>query len=222
MQARRKSFMIGFGSMKSCIVVFVTLLVCALLAGCGGTSSAKGVSSRGSEAFTRDTVRLASSQMMALTDIQHRTHSTMIADIMKDGVITAQEMNDLQRQQMDCYAAAGYDILYDDDLTATVIPRDANAEGETEDVARKCDTNQGFADVYNVYFEALRNPDARDLTSATIQCLIDKGLVDKTYTKDDYERDSENRTGPYTPDPETGGVNDQVYTCGRDPLGNLR
>lgn len=208
--------------LRGLIFTILALLMCVSLAGCGGTSSAKGVSSRGSEAFTQDTVRLASSQMRALTDIQQRTHSAMIADIMKDGVITAQEMNDLQRQQMDCYAAAGYDILYDDDLTATVIPRDANAEGETEDVARKCDTNQGFADVYTIYFEALRNPDARDLTSATIQCLIDKGLVDKTYTKDEYERDSENRTGPYTPDPETGGVNDQVYTCGRDPLGNLQ
>lgn len=203
------------------VLVVIVLLLCAALAGCG-SAPARGVSSRGSEAFTRDTVRLASSQMRELEQIQERTHSAMIADIMKDGVITAREMNDLQRRQMDCYAAEGYDILYDDDLTATVIPRDANGEGETEAVARKCDTNQGFADVYNVYFEALRNPDAHDMTKATIQCLIDNGLVDKTYSKADYERDSENRTGPYTPDPETGGVNDQVYTCGRDPLGNLR
>ncbi|KAB8294446.1 hypothetical protein DSM100685_0574 [Bifidobacterium avesanii] len=214
--------------------ILAMLMPLVSLTACGsgaGASSADG-SGRASAALPKDVSYSREADVAQyradLDALAKRTGNDFLSAIIADNTITADEMNEAKRRMQQCYSDLGYKAVQTDDSGGIVVVRadggDVRNDGNALTAAdKRCQTDSGYAMLTGIYFNAVRNPDRLDLVPYTVRCLIDHGIVDPSYTVQDYQRDSQNRNGPYKvqdEDPE-GTQGRQVTQCGRDPLGKL-
>lgn len=227
--------------MRKALAMLGTWTVLASLAACG---AAGGTSGSGANAGGGDSPAVVSSlppdvrygqdadvrnYRSDLDALAKRSGNDFLSSIIADNTVTADEMNEAKRRMQQCYADAGYRAVQTDESGGVALARldGGNMEADmqaTNDAQRRCETDSGYSQLVTLYFNAVRNPEHVDLAPYVVQCFIDHQLVDAQYTVADYQRDSQNRTGPYKvqdEDPESAQGR-QVTQCGRDPLGKLQ
>lgn len=224
----------GTGRTPKCAGALAAMMTLAMLPMLGSCAGVGGIGSPVATQTQLDEVRYSRDADVRnyrddLDREAARTGNDFLKTIIADDVVTAEEMDEVYRRTQQCYADAGYkytalqtggaqvDRL--DGKSPSGDPRGAN------DVAISCEEKTGFGAIQRIYTNAVRNPDnIKDLSPYVVQCFIDHGLVDPSYTVADYQRDSASRSGPYKILDQEGpqsGKGKQVYECGIDPLGRM-
>ncbi|MDR0504616.1 MAG: hypothetical protein LBG70_02250, partial [Bifidobacteriaceae bacterium] len=134
--------------------------------------------------------------------------------VLADGVISEQEYFDVTAQIDECFAARGYQVERKADGSMTL--EDMRERGENAPVGEDATECQGIAGgIDQLYADMQRNPDNTDMNELMAACLVKGGLVDSSFTKQDYVNAMEGATLPWS-------VDDPVFQeCLADPLGLL-
>ena len=127
--------------------------------------------------------------------------------ILADGVITDAELTELRDRIMQCMVDFGYDrdsMQFDETGAGSAHPPSGASQEESANWGasfnqdlQSCEAKDGAQDIQGLANAAKLNPDNKDARVAAVECLVEQGLVDKSYTLDDYDRDSRNATGPF-------------------------
>lgn len=209
------------------------------LAACGrsshadGTSPSDGAPAAGQGGFGRPSVTYSVDAPLnqaygdALRDRAERMlrdggHELLDA-VIADGTISADEINEMQRRVIGCYA--DFDLVFTDEGSGQATIGTASGEPLTEGQSRKaqaqCDGIEGqFNLLATTYYQAVRNPDNADYDPYVLQCLQDHGILDRSYTLEQYKYDARNHVGPVF-GLDDDGSDPQVALCQFDPLGNV-
>lgn len=140
--------------------------------------------------------------------------------ILSDNVISADELNELQRRVVGCYADFGLvyvDLGEGQSQIGTASGRPMGPDSTSKADAQCQDLNYQFNVLATTYYQSIRNPDHADLTPYIVQCLQEHGIVGQTYTADDYRRDQKTQTGPVF---GKDAFDAQTHACQSDPLNN--
>ncbi|MDR2372493.1 MAG: hypothetical protein LBD77_00005 [Bifidobacteriaceae bacterium] len=132
--------------------------------------------------------------------------------ILSDGVITEQEYLDIVARIDECFEARGY--LVERGVDGRMSVEDTRKRGENAPIAEDARTCQGIGGgIDQLYLDMRRNPDNSDMDELMAACLARGGLVDASFTKNDYIAAMEGADLPWSGD-------DPVFqACLADPLG---
>ncbi|WNM24288.1 hypothetical protein [Demequina capsici] len=136
--------------------------------------------------------------------------------ILADETITDQELAALQDAFTTCLSSRGYTDIsfasnggFSERAPAGTSDDDENATVQTcEDIAWG---SQGGL-TYGLYFEVARNPARQDESEIMVACLVRQGLVDPSYTAEDYVSDSASGAPPFDP------ASVEFRECNANPL----
>ncbi|MBT2502747.1 hypothetical protein [Curtobacterium sp. ISL-83] len=138
--------------------------------------------------------------------------------ILRDGVITAAELEEAQERKRVCMLDAGIRWKIFDDGTSEGEPVDGSALGSTEDVnatLQRC-SRQFDRSVTYLFNEVRRNPEKQDDATITVACLRDAGVVGADYTERRWRE--ENDSGAFA----FNQWDPAATQCRLDPLGLWR
>ncbi|KAA8821944.1 hypothetical protein [Bifidobacterium vespertilionis] len=152
-----------------------------------------------------------------------------VQEIMSDSVITADEMNDLERQTVGCFAKYGYKVNVDywfakgggvSAMKIKTMPPNTPKMNSIED---ECESANGYSIIVYAYYKALYNPDDIDLNPYRFQCYQEHDLVDKDMSYDEFNRQRNENKNPFIGNPQSYGssVHDVWFSCTSDPLHNI-
>ncbi|WP_121647298.1 hypothetical protein [Mycetocola tolaasinivorans] len=140
----------------------------------------------------------------AVTDLQRQ--------ILADGVVTDQELIASREPLIECLAARGVSITFNERGGSTTRSDERGVKPEEQaEIFGSCDEEVGV-EVDLLYWQVKRNPENLDEPTIVAKCLVDKGIVAPGYSAQDYERDFE---GEF-PFPATDMV---AGECLSNPLG---
>lgn len=185
----------------------VIIATSACLAGCSGASEPQ-----------------PSSSLLAVTGPWASEFQTAYANsksdyersVLADGEITATEYEQSRNHVRSCLADSG--------LTITWNARGGFALGSksgeypddfferNDPILQQCESKwAGW--IPFLYEQVRRNPQKQDEAALQIACLKNAGLIDDTYTKDQWRKDNENDSLPFD------ARGDTATACELDPLG---
>ncbi|NEG77986.1 hypothetical protein [Bifidobacterium avesanii] len=148
-----------------------------------------------------------------------------VNQILTDGVITADEMNILERQVVGCYARHGLQANADywfSQGSGIDVWSTSKVKGDNP-YERECEIESGYQILVYYYNAILRNPDSIDLEPYRYQCYKEHDLLTRDYSYEEFERLS--AQGSATPLLKGGNSGDpatlQVSKCTDDPLHNI-
>lgn len=187
--------------------------ICIIIALVGCTTNMFGGHDTDTNAKTTDGYDLNTSYSTELNTVRSQLRSAgdegkLGSSILEDGVVTESELNELKEQYDQCFIDHGYDPgSFDFDKTGagSVYPPSGLSEEErsawgerTNEVQQTCDQRNGTAAIRSLVASVQMNPDNKDIRKTIIACLIEKGLVDRGYTVNDYDTDLANGSGPFS------------------------
>lgn len=232
------------GILRTAPALALAFALTASLSACGGSGSDPGSEERpgairlehapiGAKstymAYTDD-VRLNASAMKDIRDALDEPHNAQARDVidqvLADGVISAEEMNDVERRAVTCLADR-----YGLELGSTVYIRDTGGlsfdmshvpKDQVGQVASVCMDDTGYTVIGTYYSAGYSNPDNVDLEPYRYQCYKEHDLLAKDYSYEEYERLKGNSPVPLlkggtSTDPLTA----KVLACVSDPLHNI-
>lgn len=234
---------------RSRVALGAVLCALALCAGCGGaTSGAATPSDIPSDALMQGvrstygqyehTVTLIPAYRQQIEEeLQrnvYRGGSEPVEAVIADNVITADEMDELERGVVACYAK--YDLqpnvdyyfnefgtgMHHWDLSHHDFLRDPERINQLE---LECEFDSGYSVVTQYYWQAYTNPDNIDIKPYQYQCFKEHDLLAMDLpTYEDYLRAyNGQRSGPLVKGmlSTTPLINAQVERCDSDPLHNI-
>ena len=233
--------MMAKGGVRRLLCVVVAACVVCSVAACGAgkgegdaDDSAQGGANAGVYAFPegnrvyeghgRD-ARLTDQQMDEFRKALRNRLFTgdYVAQVVADGVISASEMNEADRRMLACCADKGVregtDFVYGKSGKLRVFQKAGNSmdgSGKTEKALKVCSTDSGWESLNQAYYQALRNPKGLDLDPYVYQCYVDKGLLPRDSTYEQFTK-KEIVLDPQYSDPSNPQYM-TVWECINDPL----
>jgi hypothetical protein len=136
--------------------------------------------------------------------------------VLVDSEITSAEYEQSKNHLRACLADANLTITWDDrggfELGSKRGDYPDDFFERSDPVLRQCEMRWTGAILY-LYEQIRRNPLRQDESALQIACLKGGGLIDETYTKEQWRRDNENDSLPF----DRRGT--QATRCELDPLG---
>lgn len=140
----------------------------------------------------------------------------LLQNVLADGWVEDAELIEVGAHFKQCLADAGYSdvTLYRDGGSS--IGFSDGQEKDTSVVSERCDEESGFSYAGMFYSAMRRNPLNEDESELAVQCLKENGVVEKSFTADDYNQVTmaENPDEEFLSKPE-------FQRCMADPLGLL-
>lgn len=223
----------GIGRWGPGIAALVAALMCA---GCGASPSDGGEVTRAAPNNTRttyaqytDSVFVNDAYMQEINGVlaMRDDNADVAHAVLADRTITAEEMNELENNEIACFAQYGWkpnvDYWFSQDGGVTALYIGDKSNEEALRISDLCDTSTGYALLVMYYYQALYNPDNIDLRPYVFQCFQEHGLVDKSMTYDEYGRVLAAGKDPLIGDPRrsTSSTHPIWETCSSDPLHNI-
>ena len=211
------------------------LCIVALCAGCNGTTTSENVhpvpsNMRSTYASYTDSVYVNDAYMQEIegTLAYGGSNADVVHHILSDRMISSQEINELERQTISCFAEYGWTVNVDywfalsGPVTAVNASRNSDID-KIGEIESRCQNDNGYDLLVIYYYKALYNPDNIDLKPYTFQCFQEHGLADKTMTYDEYNRLREQGKDPLIGDPARSTSSQHAIwnTCWDDPLHNI-
>jgi hypothetical protein len=141
------------------------------------------------------------------------------AAILRDGEVTAAELEDAHHRVRQCLRESGLDIEYDPDGGFELSSRDGKYPDDfferSDPVLRACEERYD-EHVTMLFEETRRNPEKQDEAKITVACLRRSGLVGEDYTERKWR--AENDAGVFSFDEYDA----RAQQCRLDPLGLWR
>ena len=148
------------------------------------------------------------------------TNDRLAHRVLDDCAITDAEYNAISDAYVTCLAAKGFTATVLGPGEEVTIENRPGAALDTDGIdagmvpaMRAC--RSGLDAVGGLRGRMLRNPEHLDENEIIVACLLEAGVVDKSYTVTDYARELEAQTFSY--DHESP----KAVECGRDPLGKV-
>lgn len=137
------------------------------------------------------------------------SQSELEKQVLEDGRITDAENSELLKAYQQCVTDLGFELTWEGDEGGFSIPGE---EQPSEEALAKC-TDATEGDAAMLYREMRRNPENINESEIMAACLVRIGLVDASYTAQDYESD-------FNSNPSPALFDDQKFNdCNADPLG---
>ena len=144
--------------------------------------------------------------------------------VLADGVITADEMNDLESRALGCFAKYGYkpgvNLYLSEDGGGGAINDETRSVEETLAISDECIYDNGYGDLKHLYYSMWWNPDNVDLEPYRFRCYQEHGFLLEDYSYEEYERLKSSRR-VLREVPRSGSQSDLMLACGIDPLHNI-
>lgn len=220
------------------VVSVVAVLLVGVLSGCGGSwsSSDGGLPSGYVPPNMRTTygqythsVQVSQAYMDRILNsaeyLRHSNHDVVDA-VLADRVITADEVNELERNAVACMAGFGYEVNRDywfsewGGIGATSVK--AIPDGDRKNVDF-CEADTGYQMLAGYYDIIMTNPDNVDLGPYRFRCLVEHGLVESGVSYEEYVELGKQDRPPLIGDPRrsTSSVHGVWKACQADPLHNI-
>jgi len=150
------------------------------------------------------------------SEYTNANNSDFVREILRDEKITDQELAEVRDRNRRCLSAHGFTAIrfHDDGTQELTAPIDADSDVVNKK-ATQCSDESGDISVGALYSWMRRNPENLDEHTIMATCLVRKGIVDPSYTAQDYARDLPEQSFPYT-DPARGET--MFRECHADPL----
>lgn len=136
--------------------------------------------------------------------------------VLADGEISAAEYEQSKNHLRSCLGDAGLTITWDTrggfELGSQSGSYPDDFFERSDPVLQQCESQWAGSILY-LYEQIRRNPEKRDEDAMQVACLRSSGLIDETYTKEQWRRDNENDALPF----DRRG--DAATRCELDPLG---
>ncbi|MBT1170478.1 hypothetical protein [Bifidobacterium sp. SO4] len=194
-------------------VTLTTLCVvgmACMLAGCAGPATNAG---DGSAAGTADGYDLNAHYSAELKQARAQLKEQgdgFAVGILEDGVITQAELAEVNDRIVQCLTDYGYakDAIDMGELGSMSVhpPSGMTQEessawgGSVNQDLQTCETRDGARTIWQLASAVQANPnnDGADIRQTIVDCYVREGLVEQSYTVDDYDRDSREGTGPFS------------------------
>jgi hypothetical protein len=194
-----------------------TAAVLLLIAGCSGSpaSDGPGGSASGGAAGRSEGTRLDGPWAQEFADAIAKSTSAAEREVLADGVVTQEELEDAHSGVRRCLADSGLEIHYfPDGGFETSGPNGAVSTmpfEKSDSILQAC---EGRYDTWItfLYEQTRRNPEQRDEATIEVACLRRSGVVDTSYSRADWQ--AENDTGAFSFDATSKRAKD----CALDPL----
>lgn len=155
-------------------------------------------------------------------------NATVVHTVLNDQMITADEINELERNAVSCFAQYGYQVNVDywfaedggvNAGNATTMPPDSEQVRQASD---DCEGDTGYGLLIYYYYKALYNPDNIDLEPYRFQCYQQHAVIRKEMTFEEYKQLMASGNSPIASASKAGGSTSRDYIiCSRDPLHNI-
>lgn len=147
-----------------------------------------------------------------------KLHSDFVNQVIADKKITGAEMNQAERQALDCASQQGLTLGVDYWLKNggewNIYGRDISSY-RAMDIMVTCGSNNGYETLMKAYTQAIANPDDIDLEPYRVQCYKDLKVLDPKVTYRQFEDTNVKFTMPTSyKDPRWKDYNH----CTDDPL----
>jgi len=151
-------------------------------------------------------------------EVWNETDSDFVRSVIEDGRISEEEWSETANRLSSCLAKQGVEFLgFDEEGGYSVNP--GNADGGTANVILgDCEKSSGEYLVGYLRTLAIINPANQDIDEITAACMIREGLVDASYTVEQYRDEAPGANFSFI-DPVHGP--EGFATCAYDPLGLL-
>lgn len=153
----------------------------------------------------------------------YRSGRERVNAIVSDGTITADEINELERSVVGCYAQHGLKANEDYWFTDGGGINIWKGQERNDEFVKECEIDSGYQLLIYYYYMIDRNPDNIDLEPYRYQCYKEHDLLMQPYSYEDYER--LRLQGDGTPLLKGGTSGDpttlMVNKCTDDPLHNI-
>lgn len=136
--------------------------------------------------------------------------------VLEDGEVSSSEYEESKNHLRSCVGDAGYTITWDERGGFELGSKNGEYPDDfferSDPLLQVCESKWAGSILY-LYEQIRRNPKKTDESTLQVTCLRDAGLVDETYTKDQWRRDNEKGTFPFD------ARSDGATRCDLDPLG---
>ena len=145
--------------------------------------------------------------------------SDFAKEVLRDGKVTESEVSEMKSRFEGCLTDKGFtDFEYYKNGGYAVRYPAGVTEKKGQELERACSESSGEDAISGVYFQMIRNPDNLDENKIIAECLVRNGVVEKSYSAKDYQKESETDNIKFIP----GKGGDAVHhECQLDPLGIL-
>ncbi|GAB2985440.1 hypothetical protein [Frigoribacterium salinisoli] len=151
------------------------------------------------------------------TSAYQEAESDFVRAVLEDELITDQELSEMRDKFTECLSAyALTDVVFDDDGSFSLNEPDDADFDTVNDQVHGCSVESGELEIGALHSWIRRNPDNQDENTIMAACLVRKGVVEPSYSADQYAEDYADDDFPYT-DPTAGEEAD--LECNADPLG---
>jgi len=196
----------------------VAVITCTvfLLTGCSTSGQDDGIVNDGA-ASPGDTPAFSGPWAAEFTSEYQEAESDFVRAVLEDELITDQELSEMRDKFTECLSAyALTDVVFDDDGSFSLNEPDGADFDTVTDQVHGCSVESGEVEIGALHSWIRRNPDNQDENTIMAACLVRKGVVDPSYSADEYAEDYADDDFPYT-DPTAGEEAD--LECNADPLG---
>lgn len=144
-----------------------------------------------------------------------------IKEVVRDGVVSDEEYSEVVARYRDCMADSGITLKenppsqggFSYTFPSSVSSDDAHA------VDSRCSEQAGENVIGALYHLAQRNPDHLDENQIVYECLLGAGIIDSSYTLDEFAADYVTQSFPFAADRASM---DALAACDADPLGLIQ
>lgn len=222
--------------MKNVVRLFLATLTVICISGCGSVVNNAGSTTSTNDApygarahygeFS-DSVTISNAYLQQIQEKvgqnAYRSGKERVNTIVSDGKITADEINELERYVVGCYAQHDLQVNKDYWFTDGGGINIWKGQERNGDFVKECEINSGYQLLIYYYYLIDRNPDNIDLEPYRYQCYQEHDLLMQPYSYEDYERLRLQSNG--TPLLKGGTSGDpttlMVAKCTDDPLHNI-
>jgi hypothetical protein len=142
-----------------------------------------------------------------------RADSAEVRKALADGSISDQEYAEMKTRYADCLAASGVKLTrYEADGSSIEFPS-LSADAANQ-VSNRCTDESGEYPISYLYWETRKNPDNVNQVPLIVECFKRNGLVEKSYTVNDYY------AGDFPFEGDEGKA-EKGRICNTDPTGRL-
>lgn len=120
-------------------------------------------------------------------ELRHLVTSEFEREVLADGTITRGEYEEAVDRYVTCMGDAGFDVTTVDQGGYFVYEM-ASAPG-LDEADERCKVGRTLV-IANLYIEQLTNPENVDYDVLTVDCFLRAGLVDETYTAEQFDADA--------------------------------
>jgi hypothetical protein len=141
--------------------------------------------------------------------------------ILKDGIITEAEVDELIDQQTKCYEDAGYkNVVINRDSSMTDSAPSSISEEESKEIRARCSGDwKGGYNVLALYSAITNNPDKKDYMASLLDCVKKQGFLEEDATIDDLNDEDWEKQYLDSTDPRYDqGKADAYMACATNPF----